>query len=144
MELELYDHQEIHPVDLARLEAAAKAALPLVLPHEGPEGSSLVKCETVEISFIDDARITQVHADFLNDPTPTDVITFLHGEILISTETAFRQAADHGQTLQRELALYMIHGLLHLHGHDDHAPADAERMSLLQEEILCTLWKEII
>jgi probable rRNA maturation factor len=143
MEFELANHQRAHFLDLPRLEAAVTAALPLVLPHEGPEGSSLVNCELVEISFLDDARITQVHADFLNDPTPTDVITFLHGEILISTETAFRQGAEHGHPLQRELALYMIHGLLHLHGHDDHSPEEAAVMRELQEEILQQVWPEV-
>ena len=84
--------------------------------------------------------LARAHADFLGDPTPTDVITFQHGEILISTETAIRQAAEHSHPPLRECALYLIHGLLHLHGHEDHEPAEAEAMKETQERILDRVW----
>ena len=134
--LELHDHQSVLALDLDRLLRAATEALPLVLAQPGPHESVLAALETVEVSFISDAQIAAAHAQFLGDPAPTDVITFQHGEILISTETAQRQAAEHGTDPPRECALYLIHGLLHLHGHDDHAPAEADAMRALQEEIL--------
>ena len=143
IDLEFFDHQEAFPIDLESMHRAATKALPLVLQHPGPEESNLKEGGSIEFSFVDDAVISKVHADFLDDPTPTDVITFQHGEILISTETAARQGADHGQPLQQELTLYAIHGLLHLHGHEDHTPKGAATMKQLQESILQEVSQEI-
>ncbi len=141
-ELFIYDCQSRQPVDLVRLQEAASAAYPLVLESPGGPGRVLPDLEELEISILDDEAIADVHARFLEDPTPTDVITFHHGEILISADTAARQAAEHSQPLQRELALYLIHGLLHLHGHDDHAPEAAQVMRQTQERILAQVWPE--
>lgn len=139
-ELSLFDHQSALPLDLDRLLAAGRAALPEVLKYPGPEAPVLEELEEVEISFISDDAIAQVHAEFLDDPEPTDVITFAHGEILISTETAIRQAAEHGQAPDRETALYCIHGLLHLNGHEDHSEEGFQTMRRLQSEILDKVW----
>lgn len=140
--LELYDHQSVLPLDMERLLRAAADAWPLVMEHPGPHESVLDDLDEVEVSFITDADIARAHAAFLNDPTPTDVITFQHGEILISTETAVRQAAEHTNNSQRECALYIIHGLLHLHGHDDHAVEEAAEMRGIQERILDSVWPQ--
>ncbi|PYI58593.1 MAG: rRNA maturation RNase YbeY [Verrucomicrobia bacterium] len=70
------------------------------------------------------------------DAGPTDVLTFHHGEIFISVEMAKRQARVFGNSLVRELQLYIVHGLLHLHGFDDHTPAEARKMEEIQEKIL--------
>jgi probable rRNA maturation factor len=67
---------------------------------------------------------------------PTDVLTFQHGEIFISVEMAKRQARVLGNALMRELQLYIVHGLLHLHGFDDRTPAGARKMKKAQEKIL--------
>lgn len=138
--LELYDHQSMLPLDMERLFRAASEALPLVLPHPGPHPSLLAELSEVEISFITDAAISAAHGKFMGDPSPTDVITFQHGEILISTETASRQAEEHAHDSQRECALCLIHGLLHLHGHDDHAPDESAVMQQVQESILAEVW----
>lgn len=140
--LELYDHQSALPLDMERLFRAASDALPLVMVNAGPHPSVLDDLDEIEVSFIDDAAISGVHAEFLKDATPTDVITFDHGEILISTETAMRQAAQGSHTPQRECALYIIHGLLHLNGHDDHSPEEFASMKNLQELILHQVWPE--
>ena len=139
-ELSLYDRQSRLPVDLARLQRSAEAALPLVIQQPGPGECVLTDLDELEISFVDDEVISEVHARFLSDPTATDVITFQHGEIVISVDTAERQAAEHGQDLQRELALYVVHGLLHLNGHRDEDPAEAGKMHSTQEEILAAVW----
>ena len=138
--LELYDHQSALALDLDRLFQAAAAALPLVLAQPGPHPAVLSDLEEVEVSFIDDVRITQVHAEFMHDPSPTNVITFEHGEILISTDTALRQAAELAHDPQRECALYIIHGLLHLNGHEDGVEAERETMRWVQEQILAQVW----
>jgi probable rRNA maturation factor len=77
-----------------------------------------------------------LHRQFLCEAGPTDVLTFRHGEIFVSAETARRHARRFGNSLAQELRLYVVHGLLHLHGFDDATPAGARRMKTTQEEIL--------
>lgn len=141
-EFSLYDHQQQLALDLPRLSTLAEAAWPLVIAVPGPEEPVLPDLMEVEVSFITDDAIAKVHGEFLDDPTPTDVITFAHGEILISTETAIRQAADHGMSPERELALYLIHGLLHLNGHEDESETGFAIMKRLQEGILDQVWPD--
>jgi probable rRNA maturation factor len=132
-----FNRQKAFPVPLPWLRRIAKAALPACLAASKPrEDAVLATLEEVEITYVSDAEIARVHGEFLDDPTPTDVITFHHGEILISAETAARQALDHGQTLEHELALYLIHGLLHLAGWHDEEEAEAAEMAHTQESIL--------
>lgn len=77
----------------------------------------------IEVSFLNDRAIAKVHADFCNDPSPTDVITFRHspelGEILIGVPTVVRHAKKFHQPVDHEMALCVIHGLLHLLDYDD-------------------------
>ncbi len=96
----------------------------------------MLSLKEIEISFVSDKAIARVHGEFLNDPTPTDVITFPHGEIIISLDTAHRQAAEHHETYEREVALYIIHGLLHLAGWDDHGESERLEMHSRQLKIL--------
>ncbi len=133
----LFNRQKATAVPLPWLRRMVKAAVPDCLAQgKEREDAVLATLEEVEITFVDDAEIARVHGEFLDDPTPTDVITFHHGEILISTETAARQAVDHGQPFDHELALYAIHGLLHLAGWHDEDPAEAEAMARVQAGIL--------
>ena len=141
-EFSLYDHQQRLALHLPRLTALAEAAWPLVMETPGPEEPVLPDLMEVEVSFITDEAIAKVHAEFLDDPTPTDVITFAHGEILISTETAIHQSADHGMAPEREAALYLIHGLLHLNGHEDESETGFATMKRLQERILDQVWPD--
>ena len=75
--------------------------------------------------------MAKVNWDFLRHEGSTDVITFdhgstegrLHGELFISVPEAVGQAEEFGTTWEEELARYVIHGLLHLHGYDDLEPA---------------------
>jgi probable rRNA maturation factor len=113
-----------------------------VLAVPGPHDAVLAALETVEISFLTDDAIAAVHGEFMHDPSPTDVITFHHGEILISTETAIRQAPEGGHHAERECALYLIHGLLHLNGHHDSTPDERAAMHRRQDEILAAIWPQ--
>lgn len=90
----------------------------------------------IEITLLDDAEMARIHGDFLNDATPTDVITFQHGELLIGVEVAARQAEEFGSSADREIALYGIHGMLHLAGFDDRTPDAFEKMAARQNELL--------
>lgn len=141
--LELYDHLEegrLSPSVTEALNSALEACLPAVLAlPEGPV-PVLSGLHEVEISVVDDESIRDVHARFLNDPTVTDVITFPHGdgmgEIIVSYDTAIRQAAEFKEPVYRELFRYMVHGLLHLHGYIDTEPEERERMFSRQEPLV--------
>ncbi len=137
----LHDHQTAWAFDLERLAALAAAAMPLVAREAGAAPSVLADLEEVEVSVVDDATIARVHGEFMNDPTPTDVITFHHGEVLVSADTAAREAAARQLPLERELLLYIIHGLLHLHGHTDANDAPRALMHETQERVLRMVWE---
>ena len=134
--LELYNHQEAHATPLELWQTQAERALPNVIAAAKSPDAPLHQLETVEISLVSDEAIAQVHGDFMNDPTPTDVITFHHGEIVISLDTAQRQAAENGEPYEREVARYIVHGLLHLAGWDDREESERTQMHEVQERIL--------
>lgn len=133
--LELYNHLGEGRLSSSVTDAligALESCLPSVLAlPEGPV-PVLSGLDEVEISVVSDDVIRDVHARFLNDPTATDVITFPHGdgigEIIVSFDTAIRQASEFGEPVFRELFRYMVHGLLHLHGYIDTEPEERERM----------------
>lgn len=85
--------------------------------------------------------MAKVHRDFLDIPGPTDVITFPYGEILVCASIARDRAADFSHDTTTELALYAIHGFLHLSGHDDTSPQAAKAMRREQEKILAAAVK---
>jgi len=91
---------------------------------------------------VDGKTIGQVHGAFLGDPSPTDVITFQHGEILICPEVAKEQAPRFASTVEREVLLYGIHGLLHLCGWSDKTTKQQAKMNREQERILRVVFKE--
>lgn len=137
--LSLYDHSgREHGHDMALLSTRAERGLKEALKaaKAEAEGNVLSSLEEVEISLVDDDTITQVHADFMALPEPTDVITFQHGEILLSVDTAARQASAYDRTPFDEVTLYVIHGLLHLAGYEDKTPEAFEEMRAQQEAIL--------
>jgi probable rRNA maturation factor len=92
--------------------------------------------DLVEITFLGPSAIARVHRDYLDDPTPTDVITFDHGEILICPAVANRQRQAEGLSLEDEVLTYILHGLLHLTGLDDHRDKDFVRMRREQTRLL--------
>jgi probable rRNA maturation factor len=85
---------------------------------------------TISIAIVDDATIARLHQQFLDDPTPTDVLSFvlertedsLEGEVLASADTAKACAPQYNLSPEDELLLYVIHGTLHLVGYDDTTP----------------------
>ena len=110
--LELSNRQRKNRVDLAAFRAFAKPAMAKVAEL----ARSVTLPEEINVVFVSDARIAGIHRDFLSVDGPTDVITFRHGEIVISVETAERQAKKFSTSFGRELGLYFVHGLLHLAG----------------------------
>jgi probable rRNA maturation factor len=92
------------------------------------------------VALVDDETSDRVHREFMDIEGPTDVITFHHGEIVIGAAVAERQAAAYDEPLAREILRYLVHGLLHLAGHEDAEPAAREAMEAVQEEIVARLW----
>lgn len=135
-QVEIYPHTDCEGIDLGRLAAQVAEAVPFCLDARGGEDPVLLELTEVEVSLVDDATIAEVHGEFMDDPTPTDVITFHHGEILVSIDTARREGPGHGNTAADETLLYIIHGLLHLNGHTDLREPDRTAMHREQEAIL--------
>ncbi len=134
--LGIFNHQDQFRVDVGWLERIGTFALPLCLASPGKHAAPLSDLEEVEVSLLDNETITRVNEEFLQHEGPTDVITFDHGEILVGVEVAEANAENFGNSLNDELALYMIHGLLHLNGWEDEDPTEAAEMAILQESIL--------
>lgn len=110
-------------------------------PPRCPAGS-------LSVAFVGDREIARLHADFLDDPSVTDVITFpgephpaepFAGEICINVDQARRAAREHGQSLAEELRLYLVHGWLHLAGLDDGTPRQVAAMRAAERRVLTSL-----
>jgi probable rRNA maturation factor len=127
---------------LTALEEVAAHAVELAIGRATTSDAPLTHLGTVEVALVDDAEIDRVHREFMGIEGATDVITFHHGEIVISAETALRQAVDFGEPPGRELLRYLVHGLLHLAGHDDGAAASRTTMEEAQEAIVASLWHD--
>ena len=123
-------------VNVAELEAFAAEAVRRCLRFQKGKRTDLRKLTEVFVWLISDGRIALLHRKFLGQSGPTDVMTFQHGEIFISVETARRHARAFGNSFVHELKLYIVHGLLHLQGFDDQTPGEAYKMKRAQEKIL--------
>ena len=123
-------------IDVADLEKFAAKAVELCLRVPPRRTTNLAQLRETSVLIISDRRIALLHRQFMHESGPTDVITFQHGEIFISAETARRHARRFGNPLKRELRLYVVHGLLHLHGFDDRDQAAAQEMQVVQRRIL--------
>lgn len=138
-EIELYLNTERDWVSdelIERFAKALRALLPELLAQPKGPDHVLSELPMVEIAVVDDEAIARVHAEFLNDPSETDAITFPYGEILVSCDTAARYAAEHGLSPQEELFRYMVHGLTHLHGYLDYEPEDRQALFDVQEPLV--------
>lgn len=113
-------------------------------------------CHEVVFSFVSQKEICKLHADYFNDPTPTDCITFpcdspgeggytVLGEAYICPAVAVEYSKGRKSDPYKEVTLYIIHTLLHLLGYDDIEPRERKRMrqaerrwmNFLEEESLC-------
>ena len=133
--ISVLNRQRARRAPVAALQKFTRRALGacLKLPSQTSVLAGLAELSVVLVS---DRRMAELHRRFLQLPGPTDVITFQHGEIFVSVETARRNARRFGNSLERELCLYIAHGLLHLHGLDDKDPAKAARMERAQEKLV--------
>jgi probable rRNA maturation factor len=116
----------------------------------------------ISLAVVDDPAIHKVNREYLEHDYPTDVISFLldsgeadplavlpdnvqsrrgagrwlHGDVILSAQTAQREAADYGWEPQSEICLYLVHGLLHLCGYDDLTDEEQVIMRTREREIL--------
>jgi probable rRNA maturation factor len=110
---------------IPRAKAACKRAAEAVLPDQ-----------QVVVALVDDATMARLHKQFLGKPGPTDVLSFPHGEIVVSADTARREAEAREIPPLSELVLYVVHGALHLKGYDDKRPKDKARMRAAERRVL--------
>lgn len=129
------------PVSESLIERAASTALAHSASEEAP-GAGL------SVVLADDARLQALNREYLGIDAPTDVLSFpasetdpetggrYLGDILISVPRARAQAEAAGHPLESELQLLVVHGVLHLLGHDHAQAEDKARMWKAQAEIL--------
>jgi probable rRNA maturation factor len=135
-EVTVHNLQRKISVNVAELEKFAGNAVQHSLQLQKGKQTDLRKSAEVSVWLISDGRMALLHRRFLGQSGPTDVLTFQHGEIFVSVDTAQRNARAFGNSLVRELKLYIVHGLLHLHRFDDQTPSKAHKMKAAQEKIL--------
>jgi len=116
----------------------------------------LTENNEVSLVFCDDAYIQNLNRDYRGKDQPTDVLSFalnegeepeivdgpvqvLLGDIIISLETAARQAEEYNHSLEREVAYLTVHGMLHLLGYDHMTEEDKAEMRLEEEHVLSLL-----
>lgn len=126
---------------LPGLSEQAIRAAGAALRHEGAEGD-------LTILLAEDARLRELNRDYLGVDAPTDVLAFpaaetdpdtgaaYLGDLLISIPRAQAQAQAADHPLGAELQLLVVHGVLHLLGHDHAEPADKARMWAAQADVL--------
>ncbi len=151
------DEQRAHPVDVSRWVGLARQ----VLDARGVKGEA-----EVSLLFVDEEAIAALNEQFLGKSGPTDVLSFpiedeptlpgrspdfggtgpgtslepgpltLLGDVVICPAVAARHAVEHQVSLDDEVALLVVHGLLHLLGMDHEDDAEAERMEALERQLL--------
>lgn len=135
MTIDISDAQGHLPIDHESIRALARRVL---------EGENIPDA-TISVAFVDDAAIRAINRRHLDHDWPTDVITFrlsgphddpLDAELVVSAEMAAVTALESGADPQAELRLYLVHGLLHLCGHDDRSESDAAAMRAREDEVL--------
>jgi probable rRNA maturation factor len=97
------------------------------------------------IVLVDDAAMAKLNAQYHDTPGATDILSFDYGEgqgeLIISVEHAVAQARQYRTTPAQELVLYMVHGMLHLHGYNDRTPPQRRRMRAAERRLVSRLCK---
>ena len=132
--IHITNRQKTLPVDRRRMRQAVRA----IVRDAG------ISEATISIAIVDDPTIVKLHQQFLDDPEPTDVLSFvlerseqsLEGEVVASADTARTCAPRYRSTPEEELLLYVIHGTLHLVGYDDATPRQRAVMRKKEMEYL--------
>jgi len=135
MTLTLANRQRTRKINMSRLREITVA----LLTDLGEPQAQL------EINLVSPAQMAKVNQTFLQHEGPTDVITFdyrdagkgeLHGELFICPAVAVTQAKEFGTDWRSELVRYVIHGMLHLLGHDDLEPVARRKMKRVESRLV--------
>jgi probable rRNA maturation factor len=122
-------------------DAEVRVAVRAALEHGGRPGV------LVSVVFVSDGELARLHAEHLDDPSPTDVMAFDLGEagggpaaeVYVSVERARAVARARDLAPERELALYVVHGVLHLCGFDDRSGPERARMRRAEPTVLARI-----
>ena len=138
--VDIRDKQKLCSLNHAAVRAFVREAIRHLLPKRS--------CR-LSLALVEDGEIARFNARYLGRDQPTDVLAFgmqegrtlkgdttLLGDVMISLETAGRNAKRFHVSLEKELALYLIHGLLHLLGIRDKTPPQRRRMRRKERELL--------
>ncbi|WP_437201788.1 rRNA maturation RNase YbeY [Planctomicrobium sp. SH664] len=135
-EIQIVNSQTLLPIDEAEIRQVVAATL---------QAEQITSAELV-IALVDDPAIHVVNREHLQHDYPTDVISFLYdqplgpgsldGELVVSVETAAREATTYGWQTSDELTLYLVHGLLHLCGYDDLTEPEQQVMRERERSVL--------
>jgi len=136
--IEVRNVQRTIRVSTGSLQRFANTACALAWEHKRPR-AEIASVPEITVLIVSDRRIVALHQEFCGLAGPTDVLTFRHGEIVISAETAARQAKMFRSSLAGEIRLYLLHGLLHLAGFNDVAPRQRKQMLQLQSKLFFSL-----
>lgn len=103
----------------------------------------------VAIVLSDDATVRRLNRDYRHKDKPTNVLSFpladrleggeLLGDVILARETVLAEAAEQGKSATDHLSHLVVHGVLHLLGHDHETDADARRMEALERRVLAGL-----
>jgi len=124
--------------DLAWLAERGSRALTVLTGSDADKSS-------VRVVVVGDAEMAVAHERYSGVAGTTDVLTFdlrdeaagpLDTDILICLDEAIRCGTERGHPASRELLLYVVHGILHCLGHDDHDPAAYAQMHAREDEVL--------
>lgn len=139
MVIDIRDLQGKVKIDEAKVRSCAQR----VLRDMGEESAEL------SILFVNDAYIKRLNSKYRDTDSKTDVLAFsmrqgegisrhseILGDVVISTQTAKREAARRKEPIQKELDLYLVHGILHLLGYDDEKPGNRKKMRAKEKELL--------
>jgi probable rRNA maturation factor len=136
-EIELSSYRPLGEALEKRLKEAAKRVL----------REAEVAAAEVSLAVVDDATIHRLNRRHLSHDYPTDVLSFLladpppclEGEVIVSWDRACEVARQYGWPVEDELLLYVIHGMLHLVGYDDHDSQQLQRMREAETRHLASL-----
>ena len=136
MSVAIRNQQRLHKVATTRLKRLAQRALDLLDASD----------DNLSLVLVNDTGIGKLNCEFHATDAPTDVLSFDYGdgelEVIVSVERAVAVAEQYRNTASRELALYIVHGILHLHGHDDLTPAQRRQMRAAERRLLAQLKSE--
>lgn len=136
-DMEIYIVDDINYLD-SDMHATIIKCAEIVLEYEGAHEST-----ELTISFIQDVQMRELNREYRNIDSTTDVLSFpqngpqpyLLGDIVISVETAQRNALRYGVTCDQEIIKLIVHGALHLLGYDHKKKKDREVMRSKEDEI---------